>query len=175
MDLRLIDTKIKELSEFTLADGLDVLSEKITRIEKIPVCEDIINAFKPKIKILNGRVSKKCIARYDNNRILIPHRKFFQSSAMYYMVLFHEFAHWLTPRMGRNHSGGDVKYATEEITAQLTACYLINLLGLRGGRKVVNDTASYLMLFKAGNLKTARRRAKIQARVIIGFCAKQYA
>jgi hypothetical protein len=67
-----------------------------------------------------------------------------------------------------------LKYATEEMTAQLTACYLIKLLGLNGWRMIEIETAAYLLLYKKGNLKTAQRRAKNYARDILKYCEHVY-
>ena len=176
MNLRTIDTQIKKLSRFVEPDGVDVWAEKYTKNRPIPVCEDVINAFDSlKLKVLHTRNPKrKFIGQYWNNRILMHHMKFFQNPTKYYMVLFHELAHWFTETMGRQHGGGDIKYATEEMTAQLTACYLIKLLGLNGWRMIEIETAAYLLLYKKGNLKTAQRRAKNYARDILKYCEHVY-
>ena len=84
----------------------------------------------------------------SQDRIQMPKFGDFKTVEGYYSTLFHELIHWTMTkeRCNRNFEGskrfGGKGYATEELTAELGACFINAKLGIE--KKVRDDHASYI-------------------------------
>lgn len=68
-------------------------------------------------------------AYYTNqDKIVLPHRRMFESSSAFYETAFHEISHWAhhPSRLNPPKRPSDEEYAFNELVAEISACYLMS-------------------------------------------------
>lgn len=105
---------------------------------------------------LDIRNSDRAYYAPGRDYVCVPEPSQFDSAAEYHSTLFHELGHSTghKDRLGRIRDGihfGDKEYSREELVAELTAAFSLNLLGIDGEDTRMNS-AAYLKAW-AGFLK----------------------
>lgn len=159
---------IKHYCVFNVADieGIEIKTPEIKTYDNDPIaeCEKVVAGMpnRPDIRTENANQAYYSpIADFVN----MPNLKQFETAQHYYATLFHELSHATGHQTRLNRATvtdsdgfGGKKYSVEELTAELSACFLCNSCGidydldnsaayLQGWLKVLK--ADNKMLFKA--------------------------
>ncbi|MCB0515550.1 MAG: DUF1738 domain-containing protein [Bacteroidetes bacterium] len=117
--------------------------------EPIAECEAIIAGINPQPTFQQADTHR---AFYDplSDVINVPHIAQFENSAFFYRTAFHEIAHWSGAAGRLNRVGiteltkfGSERYAEEELIAELTSNFLLNIAGAATNDSM-NVSAGYL-------------------------------
>ena len=126
--------------------------EKMEHFDPIAEAEAIISGYPnpPKIKHEGGRA----FYRMTIDSVTIPERESFKSVPEYYSTIFHELAHSTghCDRLNRKevvetNGFGSRAYSKEELTAELTSCFLCSYTGIES--TIDNSTAYVQSWLKA--------------------------
>jgi len=116
--------------------------EKLTEPERIIKAEQIINSTGAEIYF---RPQNDAFYDFENDKIVIPERKQFFNSELFYITCFHEIAHWTSHPIRLNRKTGFIQgskeYAFEELVAELTSAFLCATIGIE---KHITENASYI-------------------------------
>ena len=148
--------------------------EKLSEPERIIKAEQIIENSEVEIYF---RPQNDAFYDFENDKIVIPERKQFFNSDLFYVTCFHEMAHWTShpKRLKRNISfvQGSKEYAFEELVAELTSAFVCATLGIE---KHITENVSYIQSWlKIMNddkrfVVSAASKAQEAADYIIAFC-----
>lgn len=119
---------------------------KLTKIQKIKACEDLVANYEDCPPIEHGGDSAYFSPSID--KIRMPLKKQFHSKEEYYSTLFHELVHSTghkkrLDRLEPNFNFGDHSYSREELVAEIGASFLRHLSGV-DDKRVDENSASYL-------------------------------
>jgi antirestriction protein ArdC len=115
--------------------------QEMKRFTEIESAEDVLQ--KTPVKPVVNHGGPKAYYTPALDRIQMPARESFETSAAYYRTLFHEMAHATghETRLNRDMSGsfGSGDYSKEELIAEMTSCFLCGAY-LKGWRnKIAKD------------------------------------
>ena len=121
--------------------------EKKLVFSPIEKAEEIIKGYTDKPKIMETNLTK-AFYRPSSDMINIPERERFCSVDAFYSTLFHELVHSTGSRKRLDRFDdasffGSESYSREELVAELGACYLRNLSGIKSA-KADRNSASYI-------------------------------
>ena len=145
-------TKIEEKSfpmlryyrVFNIEDTtLEVPKVKFTKKQSIKECEKVLKGYKNRPGLINAMKASYTVI---TDKVKMPKMERFDKAENYYSTLFHEFNHSTghKKRLDRDMSGsfGNVKYAKEELIAELGASFLCAITHIE--TKTLDNAASYI-------------------------------
>jgi len=148
--------------------------EKLTEPERIIKAEQIIENSEAEIYF---RPQNDAFYDFENDRIVMPERKQFYSSELFYITCFHEISHSLChpKRLNRFTSfvPGSKELAFEELIAELTSAFVCASIGIE---KHITENASYIqswLSFMNDDKRfvvSAASKAQEAADYILAFC-----
>jgi antirestriction protein ArdC len=119
-------------------------------IEPIQTAQDIINAYIDRSGVTLNHIegSNQAFYRPSTDTITLPTIGQFESSEEYYSTAFHEAAHSTGHKSRLNRitetaAFGSEKYSREELTAEITACMLMNIAGIEI-QETFENSAAYI-------------------------------
>ena len=122
---------------------LKVPKIEYTKKQSIAKCEEIIEGYKDKPKVVNGM---KASYQPLTNVVKMPKMENFDKAENYYAVSFHELNHSTghKKRLDRDLSGsfGNAAYAKEELIAELGASFLCGITQIEAS--TLDNAASYI-------------------------------
>lgn len=108
---------------------------------------------------------------YLSDAITIPHRDSFASPDEYLSTFAHELSHWTMRRTGREpHMGDPVRYAREEMTADISCAILLAECGID---PALNDRADYVRGWLIGSMEAQQERMDAFTQMV-GIPAMKY-
>jgi len=138
---------------FNIEDTEGVEWERPQQVERpnkpIEECEAIIQEMpeQPTFKLIDAN---RAFYAPDLDIVNVPDIKQFENSEFFYRTTFHEIAHWTGAEKRLSRAGiveaietGSDRYAEEELIAELTSNYLLNLAGA-ASNEAMNVSAGYL-------------------------------
>ena len=135
---------IEEKRVFAPFLNAEKLSEHYSTVQNMPIVH---------------KKGDKAFYNLSSDEVYIPEKEQFLTAQDYYSTLFHEMAHSTghKTRLDRhkNSTFGDTEYSKEELVAEISSSYLMNILGIETAENFENQ-ASYI----AGWLKNLKNDKK---------------
>jgi antirestriction protein ArdC len=161
--------KIQMLTTFSVfnvaqIDGLHLPAEpeRSTEVERHEAAEAFIKATNADIQ--SGGDQACYMPALD--RVLVPPQMFFKEQEAFYGVTLHELGHWTGARhrLNRDLSGGfiSIKYAFEELVAELTNAFLCAHLGIKAELRHAGYIEHYMEVLRDDSRAFFRAAAKAQ-------------
>jgi len=157
---------LKTFCVFNVAqiDGLELPAEqeRPTEVQRHEAAEALIKATNADIQSGGDRACYMPAL----DKVLVPPQMFFTEQEAFYGVTLHELGHWTGAkhRLNRDLSGGfiSIKYAFEELVAELTSAFLCAHLGIKAELRHAGYIEHYMEVLRDDNRAFFRAAAKAQ-------------